>query len=215
MLFGRLAGSPHNSDYAQFSQSPRKGGGALKKDSFKAVFSITKIMVRLVSLVSVCLLLLLAACTSTESSIETPSQISFQDFTNLPYSFDKSAWDAAIETDEYEERMFYNLFNQLNSPNIKSDTSCIQNQETDRCRYYFSILNNREDLCDFFPNERLVELCSRPGCSNVTVHYRNSCIVYVHVYAKYRNADDKSQFCNSFEEKYVRDACNEYTDSIT
>ena len=94
---------------------------------------------------------------------------------------------------------------------IISYSGCVENKETYECLYLYAILNDREDLCEYFPEEREVTLHSAPGSTNVTVYYKDSCIVYVRVYKVYMHSENKLEFCDSFSEDYIRERCDEYT----
>ncbi len=135
----------------------------------------------------------------------------FRDFQNLPGAFKHSVFLDALESREYPDRMYYNIFNELNWPGTRPSIECIANKETAECLYIHSILNSNLDLCEKFPEQKEALSCGSPGCRNVTVYYRDSCKAYTRAYAHYAGAQDKLAFCNAFEEDYITRSCIIYT----
>ncbi len=134
----------------------------------------------------------------------------FEDFANLPYSYENEVLEKAIKTGRYEERMFYNVFNELMFTSTAPTSECVENMETAKCIYYHAILNNREDLCEMFPKAKQVKLCGSTGCTQVPVNYKDSCAVYTGVFKIYSDARDKIAFCDSFTEDYVVRGCKQF-----
>jgi hypothetical protein len=134
----------------------------------------------------------------------------FQDF-DMPGAYNISTLEKALITGEYEDRMFYNLFNQLNWPGTRPSIDCVNNKDTFECLYFYSILNNREDLCKYFPEERNMTMCGKYGCNVVIAYYKTSCIYYVHLYQEYAQSKNKLEFCNSFSKNYIKEECKTYT----
>jgi len=44
-------------------------------------------------------------------------------------------------------------------------------------------------------------------------YYQDSCILYTRIYSIYLNSNDKVEFCNSFEEDYIKEQCLFYLET--
>ena len=91
--------------------------------------------------------------------------------------------------------------------------NCVNNKETSQCLFVYAVLNNREDLCDYFPESRVVVVGDKYGSSETTYYYKDTCIGTVRMFADYVNAKDKINYCNSLD--MAKESCIVYNALIS
>lgn len=101
----------------------------------------------------------------------------------------------------------------LYNDNISSD--CVPNKKTYQCLFLYAVSNGKEELCQYFPESRIVEVCAKYGCRNETRYYRSNCINQSRIFKRYLASTDKAGFCNSyFQNSFDSHNCIVYTAQI-
>lgn len=139
----------------------------------------------------------------------------FKDFQVPLGEQNKTTLENNIKIGRYDDRAYYDLFNDLYFKfHVKDGAKiweCINNQETGECIFYNAILNNNEKLCNKLPDVRDVASPGKYGTSYSKYYYRLSCILDTRMLEKYNSELDKITFCKNFGEKYIQDQCLIYT----
>lgn len=84
----------------------------------------------------------------------------------------------------------------LYGDNISTD--CVPNKKTYECLFLYAVSNGKEELCQHFPESRIVEVCAKYGCRNETRYYRSECINQTRIFKQYLASHDKVEFCSSY-----------------
>lgn len=138
----------------------------------------------------------------------------FSRFSNLIVNNDSSSLNNIKEilfSKNYSERQFYNVFNELSFKSTTPEVDCIERMKTPQCIFFSAILTSNEALCNNFPEEKQEEIPGKYGSSHTIAYYKDSCILYTRIHKIYLDNDNKTKFCNSFKEDYIKEACNFYT----
>ncbi len=139
----------------------------------------------------------------------------FTDFQLPNGDQDKTAIENSINTGQYKDRSYYDLFNDLYFRFHKKDSTgifkCIDNKETSECTFYNAVLYNNEKICNEFPIEKYVASPGKYGISNFKYYYRSSCILNTRMLEKYNSELDKVSFCKTLNEGYIINECLIYT----
>jgi hypothetical protein len=94
-------------------------------------------------------------------------------------------------------------------------TDCIPNKRTYHCLFLYAVSNGKEELCNYFPESRIVEVCAKYGCRNETRYYRSECINQSRIFKQYLASSDKIGFCNRyFQFSFNSHNCVVYTAQI-
>jgi len=129
-----------------------------------------------------------------------------RDITTIQYS---------INTGEYRNRAYYDLFNSLYFKFHQNDNTelikCLNNKETSQCAFYNAVLNNNEEICNEFPSEESFASPGKYGTTYLKFYYRSSCILNTRMLEKFNSESDKISFCRTFKEQYIVNMCLIYT----
>lgn len=143
------------------------------------------------------------------------SKSNFEDFNSIMIQSDLTALENSINTKQYENRDYYEMFNELYFKfHVKDNTEinrCINNKETGECTFYNAVLNNNEQLCDSLPTVRKVASPGKYGTSYFDSYYKLSCILNARMLHAYNSQSDKISFCKSFSDRYIQNQCLIYT----
>lgn len=146
------------------------------------------------------------------SVIKTPN---FTDFYTHMVQSDKSVLENNINLGHYDDRAYYEMFNDLYFKFHEKDSTeiwkCINNKETSECLFYNAVLNNNEELCSQLPIVKNVSYPGKYGDSHFDNYYRSSCLLNVRMLYSYYSQSDKISFCKNFSEKYIQNECLIYT----
>lgn len=96
------------------------------------------------------------------------------------------------------ESSFMTIKNYVAMYNDNISTDCIPNKKTYECLFLYAVSNGKEELCNHFPEYRVVEVCAKYGCRNETRYYRSECINQSKIFKQYLASDDKAGFCNTY-----------------
>lgn len=139
----------------------------------------------------------------------------FTEFTSNIIKSDKSALENSINTGNYDNSAYSDMFNDLYFKFHQKDNTetwkCINNKETSECLFYNAILNNSEESCNQLPIVRNVSYPGKYGTSHFDMYYRSSCILNTRMLHFYNLQSDKISFCKNFSEKYTQNTCLIYT----
>lgn len=74
-----------------------------------------------------------------------------------------------------------------------------QDKNPSHCLFVYSILNNREDLCDSLPESQSVRVCDSNGvCTNQNYRYKDACKAHAKLINAYQQSLDKLDYCRAY-----------------
>jgi len=148
--------------------------------------------------------MLLLGCQSPETTIsqeQVDINLNMDDFKDFYWSnyFFSGDGQSIYETFSEDEllQVYNSIFTTLVNRYETLDSDCVNKQETYECLFLYALINEREDLCEYFPEERNFTFCPKNTCQDLIIPYRSLCEGHIKLFTRYSQARNKVEFCKT------------------